>query len=246
MGAFFSGTDDANENMTQFYGVWGKVTDALPMWAFRYVVGKSKVQCDPSILIDWPTAKVQETIIRSSSMVLSGETDVLDLEITGSAIEQTSSPVTTQKEERVIAGPFKMLPYPTDWMAQHSKPKYPAYTPSPYYGGGKNYGGRPTGSQVDTYGQTSLTDFYDEEYHWKTGKQVGGAGQKKWESAAASGARNSYEPQLLALDDFEERVSECVEVSTEKGAPSKELASFGEKVAQKLVVDGNSIGYFYK
>ena len=104
MDAFFSGTDDANENMTQFYGVWGRVADEQPRWAFRYVVGKSKIQCDPSILIDWPIATVKETIISTKEVLFEGDTSVLDIEMPEEGLRQVSAPTEKEVEKSLPCG----------------------------------------------------------------------------------------------------------------------------------------------
>ena len=62
MNAFFSGTDDANENATQFYLVWGKIKDKHPQVAFRYCSGDAKIKICPSVLIDWPMIKESTTV----------------------------------------------------------------------------------------------------------------------------------------------------------------------------------------
>jgi hypothetical protein len=127
MNAFFSGTDDANENATQFYGVWGKVTSAEPAFAFRYVSGDQKIQIPASELFEWPK-KVIKTI------------EVIE--------EDGKEPIQVVKEtkEELIKGPFEHVDYPEDWMPQHSKAVYirPATTPStghqgPNYVGAKDY-----------------------------------------------------------------------------------------------------------
>lgn len=103
MNAFFSATDDANENASQFYGVWGKVKDEQPAFAFRYCSGDSKIECDPSILFDWPTQIIETT----------------------HKITTTMDPVTTQTyvetEETIYHGPFDKINYPSEWMEQHTK-----------------------------------------------------------------------------------------------------------------------------
>ena len=150
MNAFFSGTDDANENATQFYGVWGKVTDANPMFAFRWVCGDQKIQVAPDVLFDWPH-KVIKTIEVT--------------EIPG------QEPIQVIKEEKseLIKGPFEHVDYPEDWMPQHTKavvitPSYGGNSRYPY-GKNTNYGrnaGTTTGG-AKSLGGHSLKDFgYDE------------------------------------------------------------------------------------
>jgi Prokaryotic homologs of the JAB domain len=111
MDAYFSGTDDANENATQFYGVWGKITQEQPKFAFRWVSGDSKVQCDPSILFDLPQVEIKTTV----EMNVPGQEPI----------------VTENVEYKPFTGPWARVEPPEDWMGQHS-PKY-SY-PSTSYG----------------------------------------------------------------------------------------------------------------
>ena len=163
MDAFFSGTDDANENMTQFYGVWGRVTSKEPAFAFRYVVGNSKIECSPDMLIDWPTVEETQTIVTKRQLRVTGDSSLIDLEIEDGVSENEKEEVVVK--HHAIKGPFKMTEYPEDWMGQHSKPVY-KYTPrNTYYGKKqKNFGGS-AGVQTDLwddygYGQ----DPYDYNY----------------------------------------------------------------------------------
>lgn len=102
MAAFFSGTDDANENATQFYGVWGKVADEQPQFAFRYCSGEAKTKINPSVLFDWPTVRTTKTYLV--------ESDVPGF------VPQTYQEV----EHQMYQGPFAQLDYPDDWMGQHT------------------------------------------------------------------------------------------------------------------------------
>lgn len=103
MGAFFSGTDDANENATQFYGVWGKIKDREPQFAFRYVSGDAKVECCPSILFDWPMVTERTTV-----------------ELTAD-VEGFEPQCFVDETKTLFKGPFPKIEYPSDWMGQHSK-----------------------------------------------------------------------------------------------------------------------------
>ncbi|MES9681627.1 hypothetical protein ABWK22_01600 [Gottfriedia acidiceleris] len=102
MNAFFSGTDDANENTTQFYGVWGKIKDKEPAFAFRYVSGDAKIKINPDVLFDWP--KVTTTI-----------TSVVTSDVPG--FESTTN---TEYKQEIFKGPFPKIEYPSDWMEQHT------------------------------------------------------------------------------------------------------------------------------
>lgn len=143
MNAFFSGTDDANENATQFYGVWGKVMDNEPAFAFRYVCGDQKIQITPDVLFEWPK-KVVKTL------------EVVEVE--------GEEPVTVVKEEKVtlLKGPFAHVDYPEDWTPQHTKATYAA----PSYGGQGRWNGAGTGAHQGRWGSTQAaanqgTSMYD-------------------------------------------------------------------------------------
>lgn len=166
MNAFFSGTDDANENATQFYGVWGKVADAEPMFAFRYVCGDKKEQISPDTLFDWPVVTETTRVTKS----VPGMEDV----------------VTETSTEALFKGPFPHEDYPADWMEQHSKKTYvPATTPykgrskggySGYYPESGYYG-------AGNYGAQGLPAYDDEagwaEYYRSRNANDGASGQSR-------------------------------------------------------------------
>lgn len=145
MNAFFSSTDDANENMTQFYAVWGKVENEKPQFAFRYVVGNTKIECDPSVLIDWPHF---ETKTVKTHTLFSDPTLALE-ESSHETVEVTNS---------IYSGPFNQIEYPEDWFIQHKKAysyaNYQKNTISPY---AKNY----AGTYGQHYGKSSLNEPLD-------------------------------------------------------------------------------------
>lgn len=164
MNAFFSGTDDANENMTQFYGVWGKVTDDEPMFAFRYVAGNSKVECSPDMLFDWPSIDQKKEVKVKETITLHGDLSLIDLEIDNPVMEKELDSEIEETNGTLIKGPFKMIDYPEDWMNQHSKP---VYTPSTTYFGArqKSYGQAKSIDLFDDYGyESSYEDFYGNRY----------------------------------------------------------------------------------
>lgn len=109
MDAYFSPTDDANENANQFYGVFGKITDAQPKFAFRFCSGKHKVNYDPWVLFEAP-------VVKSITQVIMGDI-VVDME-----------------QKAAFAGPWPMLQYPDDWMGQHTKKTYVTTYPTKYRG----------------------------------------------------------------------------------------------------------------
>lgn len=103
MNAFFSSTDDSNENASQFYGVWGKVKNEIPQFAFRYVSGDMKIEVSPDILFDWPIIKRTVT------------------EETTCMFDDYKSNIECSTEEFLYQGPFPSYDYPSDWMGQHKK-----------------------------------------------------------------------------------------------------------------------------
>lgn len=138
MNAFFSSTDDANENMNQFYAVYGKIKDEKPAFVFRFCSGKHKVQCSPSVLFDFP--QVKTTVITRK--------DFVGVEDLGIAIEETTEEEVKYEE---YMGPWPKVEYPEDWMEQHTKNHY-TYAKNYYGGYGGGYGGY---SGYNAYGYNS-------------------------------------------------------------------------------------------
>lgn len=95
MDAYFSGTDDANENFYQFYAVYGKITQQQPMFAFRFCSGKHKVLISPWELFEKPALRV-----------------AAQLEVDGKVYDIEAA--------QAYNGPWPKLDYPEDWMPQHS------------------------------------------------------------------------------------------------------------------------------
>lgn len=111
MDAYFSKTDDANENLTQFYGVFGKINDQKPKFVLRYVCGTERKQIDPRVLFDFPTITKKtriETIIGDKEPVIEEKTEILRYE-----------------------GPWDRVEYPADWMMQHTKKEVSVLTKKP-------------------------------------------------------------------------------------------------------------------
>lgn len=178
MSAFFSATDDSNENNTQFYGVWGRVDKDEPEFAFRYVVGDTKKEVDPSVLIDWPSVKRETNTISTETFHFKGDTELIDLNFSEEMIHVSEPEVVV--EEQLVKGPFKKVDYPEDWFAQHSKRapyKYKgakttkrgrsSYYSSGYSGGSgwdDYYGSEDySGYYGNSYGQTQLGLSYEDE-----------------------------------------------------------------------------------
>lgn len=133
MGAFFSGTDDANENMTQFYAVWGQVTQAKPAFIMRYVVGKTRVLVPMSYVFDIPRVQCVSRLV--TDFTLEGDLNLI--------ADGFAPPAQEAGEESVsivdYAGPWPQLEYSPEWMEQHTKKSYAA--PANTWGGTAN-GGR--------------------------------------------------------------------------------------------------------
>jgi hypothetical protein len=108
MKAYFSGTDDANENFYQFYAVYGEVDKDQPMFAFRFCSGKHKVEISPWHLFEAPAFQV------AAKLIVDG-------------VEYECAAPTAYN------GPWPKIDYPTDWMAQHT---LTGRTAGGYNGGG--------------------------------------------------------------------------------------------------------------
>jgi hypothetical protein len=151
MGAFFSSTDDANENMTQCYFVWGKVTSPQPEFAFRYVSGKMKNKTCPSVLFDWPVIR-ERKIVKTEYVGCTGP-EVPDRE---------------EYVDTIYKGPFEKLSYPLEWMEQHSKQAYTSTTSRGPWGGSKwngQYGAKANGyDEEEHYGQQSFDHYNQDPY----------------------------------------------------------------------------------
>ena len=155
MSAFFSGTDDANENNNQFYTVWGKVENDEPEIAFRYVSGEEKVVVSPRTLFEWPFIKEV-----TSKHIVGGE-EFIDVD----------SPYFFEDEIKYtpIVGPFKQVDYPEDWLDQHEKKIYTAKKPYGYSSGYYQYGANKTGGKQRNLGKEQSAGsevYYGSEQYW--------------------------------------------------------------------------------
>lgn len=117
MGAFWSGTDNDNENIPQFYMVYGLINDAKPAFKLRFCIGKHKIDIDKlDVMFEMP------------------ETEVIEhTNIGGQVIEARS--------KKPFAGPWPKVAYPEDWMGQHSATYAVAGTSNPNYNYGRGYYG---------------------------------------------------------------------------------------------------------
>ena len=234
MNSFFSGTDDANENMTQFYAVWGKVTSDEPQFSFRYVVGDTKQECSPSMLIDWPTVERTRTTIIQETVSLSGDLSMIDINLKDSTFTQEKEPEIEEFEPELVKGPFVRVEYPADWMTQHSKR---TYTPrkNSYFGGNqyyeykkKEFGGN--------YNQTSL-DLGDDSFGSEDAAYPYGRNYSEYDRYL-----NEYYGQQTDEDYLEDE--DIVMYSHNGEGPSESLTIFLEEVVFDLVKDKDTIKKF--
>ena len=163
MSSFFSGTDDANENNTQFYGVWGNVDKEIPSMSFRYVSGDAKVEISPYALFEWPIVKERVTTNTVVSKLIEPYADF----ITEEAISSTED-TEFVTDEYLYEGPFNQVEYPEDWMAQHKKKlpsttSYGRYGSYGYYGAAKKTTTKTTGKKEPVNKTTE--NFYGEYYY---------------------------------------------------------------------------------
>lgn len=242
MSAFFSGTDDANENMTQFYGVWGKVTDDKPMFTFRYVAGNSKIVCDPSVLFEWPKTAYKSSTVVTETVRVVGDASFVDLDLSANEITRVLDAVVEEREMELIAGPFKMLDYPADWMAQHSLPKYTpvTYTGSSY--GRGYYNNTIPAKQTDLFDyeeefpyRNLYTDDWDDYYGYS----------KPPASKKLQGVNQKEETEKLSFDDLEAMLEDAVTVSQIGVIPlSRETQIAFTDIAREIVLVEEDIAEF--
>lgn len=150
MNAFWSSTDDSNENMTQFYGVYGNILKDQPDFLFRFVSGDKKINIPYHHLFDQPMYET-ETVM----------TSVLNLE--------GQDPVITEEREvehHPYNGPWPDVPYPAAWYNCHSVSVTPAWK-------GKrttyNYGGANSYSAGEALTGYANTYDFEEGYDYMQG-----------------------------------------------------------------------------
>lgn len=228
MGAYFSGTDDANENMNQFYAVYGKIQSAEPAFAFRFCSGEHKIECNPNALFDFP--KIRKTVSTTEEFV---------------GVEGVEPKVVEKVTEENYKGPWPAVEYPKDWMEQHTVTKV---TVRDYgYNYGKTGGGAASkspshgyddweGDHWDSYGYgASGTGYYND------GLDGGGKGSEDKKYSSGQGKKN----QSLKKTNSEDLDTETVEVGTtrvEMFAMSI-TNSFSDKEVKELVTELCELGY---
>lgn len=180
--AFFSGTDDANENMNQFYGVWGYVNKDEPMFAFRWVSGDRKQVCSPDILIEWPTFSLASKVktISHYSVELNDPENLIVLESDLIQNKEVVEDTPTSCKTELVKGPFAHVDYPSEWLLkQHSTRKY-TYTPYSTWSSANNSQTNYNYYKNDLYGdyvdysskpkntKYSQLELIDEDYYYGT------------------------------------------------------------------------------
>lgn len=178
MDAFWSGTDDANENMTQFYGVWGKVMDDQPNFLFRWVSGDTKENIDHSILFDIPV--VTKRVIT-------------EYHVPGQEVISE-----TTEEYAAFKGPWEHEEYPEDWFGQHSK----SFGAGVSYGRAGSYGkGRGTyTSPYSGYNYDMNDDYYED---WYNDTPYGTGAKGKPYASAANTNTNRFGNHNSAIGNLE-------------------------------------------
>lgn len=141
MNAFWSGTDNKNENATQFYGVWGNIFNDQPSFLFRYVNGKDrKIDIDASLVFDYPKVEIETEVRQKQKATLHDPDGII-----GDLIAPESEGIVETKKETILfMGPYQDRPYPADWMEQHKVNR-----PTSFQGDNRTWGRQ--GSYYDPY-----------------------------------------------------------------------------------------------
>lgn len=229
MNAFWSGTDDANENYPQFYLVLGKVDKETIAMEFRWCEGDSKNGTSPSLAIEWPqventtlttTIKKQTVKVLDFDSTLIGEAVVQNLDENHSAEkidEVAEAPVVKTSD---YLGPFNIIDYPREWIEvqHHTTPASTYYRTTPANRFAKSFGGSYGGDYYGDY--CGDWDDWDNEYAKQYGK-VTKKSQGLNESPNAknvdhSGSINpyAYQEQMSLLDEEEEGILHWSEYAT--------------------------------
>jgi hypothetical protein len=216
MGAFWSGTDDANENMTQFYGVWGNIDKDEPNFLFRWVCGGTRVNIDPSLLFDIPQVEIKTTV-----------TKTVGVEGFAPVVEETVT-------HEPFKGPWQRIEAPADWMGQHRK-SWGGYS---YGSAGKktyNQGGLPNQGTIATGYWPE--NGYDYDYlgygHGTAGSYGSARGRQDADDIAAANA------EAQGLGKKKETPSGSGASKSAENAPRTEVEIFLEK---NLTDDTKTVG----
>jgi hypothetical protein len=239
MDAFWSGTDNANENMTQFYGVWGKTNDEQPKFLFRWVCGEKKINIDASILFDIPQEETKTITMVKTIKTIPGQEPVEEI---------------TQEEEveyKSFKGPWERIEAPEDWMSQHRKSYYSTGAYS--YGKGKTGGGATPSSGYGSNGGYAWGDD-DFDYGYETGVHgtngYGGARRYKDKNdivaanAAAQGITKGKDSKKNETNLTEEERTE-VEIFLGKNLNEEKSIADVEDTVRHIVNELIDLGYDY-
>jgi hypothetical protein len=233
MGAFWSGTDDANENMTQLYGVYGTITNASPAFLFRYVHGGDKTNISMWELFEKPNVRLAAQVEIGGKII-----DIDDIKSSGFEYK----------------GPWPMVEYPDDWMAQHSKSVYVAPAYSGNYGGygnqgrGGTYG---TGGAANTQGSSSRSAHYPsrediEEGHYWEGYRYYNQNPTQTLEAVEEGKKKEVGPLSLrnpSLTELGTKKVIATKTSTVEVISAKTLSPWVESQVSDLVECLSEAGY---
>jgi hypothetical protein len=228
MGAFWSSTDNDNENMNQFYGVYGEILKPDPKFLFRYVHGTDKSDIDFYELFEKPVTITQ---------VIIGD-KVIDIQ---NAVE--------------YKGPWPNLEYPADWMEKHAvsytvTPSYGGAAGGYGRGGqGGGYGqnnGYGYGGGASGYGRGGLgydDDYVASQYRAGAGGTAGAAGQAKLLEFDES-KKNTVDGEDVAdlTDGVVKKVIET-KTSTVEIVALQRLSPFSEKQIFSLCEELSEMGY---
>ena len=225
MGAFWSGTDDANENMTQFYGVWGKITTEKPDFLFRWVCGDKKINIDASVLFDIPQIEVKT--VMTTTVPVEGIEPIVEEDV----------------EYHAFKGPWPRIEAPEDWMPQHRKSYY-SY-PTTYRGGATGGAtGKGTPSQYG-YSHGAEWDHYDAygyEGYGGNGRSWGQAYNNDTATANASKKNLGTEAEVVVEN---EDAKTTVEIFIDKIANASLPLQETEDAIRHLVDELAALGYDY-
>ena len=223
MNAFWSGTDNANENATQFYGVWGKILDKDPKFLFRWVAGDAKIDIDYNILFDMPETKITTVVTTEAP----GQEPV----------------VTTEVKTQPFSGPWPDVAPPEDWTGQHRKSYYAPKTTTyaGKYNGGTTGGAANKGTTQSTPsrgGQQYNDPYYGTYYDDETGYPYDyGNGRTGYGQAWAQGNQKTHgsEDEVKKNDVTAKKLSEesravvdivLTELDEEKIAESEDMVKY--------------------
>jgi len=147
MGAFWSGTDDADEKETKFYGVFGKIKDAIHEERFRFMVMDKRIDVKKEHIFDFSEEEVsKEDILK---YLEDHEGEIIETKGLLSAV----SCVTDE--------------YPAEWK---ENVKQQSYTTNSYLGGtAKTYG------EYGNYNQWNQED--DDPWHHGNYQKKDGPGE---------------------------------------------------------------------